>query len=236
MTGTSRDFVNWTDPVLLEYPGVLNEHLYTNAVLPYERAPHILLGFPTRYFPEKGSRVEPVLMASRDGLSFHRWTKAVIPEDAPQDRGGNRSNYMTWGILELPGKPRELSMYASEGYYEGSDSRLRRFSYRADGFVSARGGPKGGSLITEAVAYSGRQLELNFATRPGGSIRVALLNERGRRIEGYTLEDCDPLQGDSLNKTVVWKGKRGVGQALRWGVKIQFEVKKADLYSFRFRE
>ncbi|MDP6935375.1 MAG: hypothetical protein QGG40_20815, partial [Myxococcota bacterium] len=51
---------------------------------------------------------------------------------------------LTWGILELPGKSRELSMYASEGYYEGSDSRLRRFSYRTDGFVSARGGPKGG--------------------------------------------------------------------------------------------
>ena len=117
MTGTSSDFVNWTDPVLLEYPGSLNDHLYTNAVQPYARAPHILLGFPTRYLPEEGSRVEPVLMASHDGRSFHRWPKAVILKDAPQDRGGNRSNYMTWGILSLPGKRKELAMYASEAYY-----------------------------------------------------------------------------------------------------------------------
>ncbi len=234
MTGTSRDFINWTDPVLLEYPGALNEHLYTNAVLPYERAPHMLLGFPTRYLPEEGSRVEPVLMASRDGRRFHRWPKALIPEDAPKDRSGNRSNYMTWGILQLPGKPGELSMYASEGYYEGADSRLRRFSYRVDGFVSARGGSEGGTLITKAVTYSGAQLHLNFATRPGGSIRVALLNERGRKIEGYTLEDCQPLQGDSLERSVLWNGKSGVPSPPRLGVKIQFEIKNGDLYAFRF--
>ena len=236
MTGTSSDFVNWTDPVLLEYPGVLSEHLYTNAVLAYERAPHILLGFPTRYLPEEGSRVEPVLMASRDGGTFRRWPKALIPEDAPEDRDGNRSNYMAWGILELPGKPGELSMYASEAYYEGPDSRLRRFSYRRDGFVSARGGSEGGTLITKAVAFSGKQLDLNFATRPGGSIRVALRTERGREIKGYTLEDCQPLRGDSLEQTVVWKGKQGVDTSPRSGVKIQFEIKNADLYSFRFSQ
>ncbi|MCZ6852869.1 MAG: hypothetical protein O7G86_03015, partial [Gammaproteobacteria bacterium] len=97
MTGTSTDFVNWSEPVLLEFPGAANEHLYTNAVQAYERAPHMLIGFPTRYLPKQESRVEPVFMSSRDGLSFHRWSDAVIPENAPEDRGGNRSNYMTWG-------------------------------------------------------------------------------------------------------------------------------------------
>ena len=236
MTGTSSDFVNWTDPVLLEYPGSLNDHLYTNAVQPYARAPHILLGFPTRYLPEEGSRVEPVLMASHDGRSFHRWPKAVIPKDAPQDRGGNRSNYMTWGILSLPGKRKELAMYASEAYYEGPDSRLRRFSYRVDGFVSARAGSQGGSLITKVLVFSGKRLEVNFTTRPGGSIRVELQNERGRPIKNYTLDDSKPLQGDSLQQTVAWTGGQDVGQTPRMGVKVRFEIKNADLYSFRFRD
>ena len=236
MTGTSSDFVNWTDPVLLEYPGSLDEHLYTNAVQPYPRAPHILLGFPTRYLPEEGSRVEPVLMGSHDGRSFHRWPKAVIPEDAPQDRGGNRSNYMTWGILSLPGKPKELSMYASEAYYEGPDSRLRRFSYRVDGFVSAKAGSGGGNLITKVLVFSGNRLEVNFATRPGGSIRVELQNERGRPIENYSLGDSKPLRGDSLQQTVSWKGRQDVGEAPLKGLKVRFEIKNADLYSFRFRD
>ena len=51
MTGTSDDFLKWTDPVFLEYPGAPSEHLYTNAVLPYPRAPHVLIGFPTRFLP-----------------------------------------------------------------------------------------------------------------------------------------------------------------------------------------
>ncbi len=136
MTGTSSDFVHWSKPVLLRYDDGQNVHLYTNAVQTYPRAPHMLLAFPTRYLPKEGSRVEPVFMTSRDGRNFHRWLEAVVPEDAPQDRGGNRSNYMTWGILKLPGDDRELSVYATEAYYTGPDSRVRRFSYRVDGFVS----------------------------------------------------------------------------------------------------
>ncbi|MBI2477731.1 MAG: hypothetical protein HYV60_03510, partial [Planctomycetia bacterium] len=153
MTGTSSDYVNWTEPVLLNYGDAPNQHLYTNAVQPYDRAPHILLGFPTRYLPAEGQRVEPTFMASHDGLNFKRWLDPVIPEDAPQDRGGNRSNYMTWGLVQLPGNDKEYSVYATEAYYTGPDSRVRRFTYRVDGFVSLRGGGQGGSLVTKPLVF-----------------------------------------------------------------------------------
>ena len=39
MTATSTDFVNWSQPVFLEYGNAPREHLYTNAVRPYFRAP-----------------------------------------------------------------------------------------------------------------------------------------------------------------------------------------------------
>ncbi len=48
---TSKDFVNWTAPVDLELGGKPREHLYTNQLAPYPRAPHIYLGLPTRYLP-----------------------------------------------------------------------------------------------------------------------------------------------------------------------------------------
>ena len=105
MMGTSKDFLHWSEPVLLDYGDAPNEHLYTNAVQPYDRAPHILLGFPTRYLPKEASRVEPVLMTSRDGKNFHRWPTAVVPEGAPEDRSGNRSNYMTWGTGQTSRQP-----------------------------------------------------------------------------------------------------------------------------------
>ncbi len=68
----STDYVNWTDPVPLEYPGSPAQQLYTNAIRLYPGADHIRIGFPTRYLPKEGQRVEPLFMSSRDGMSFNR--------------------------------------------------------------------------------------------------------------------------------------------------------------------
>lgn len=38
-----------------------------------------------------------------------------------------------------------------------------------------------------------------------GSIRVELLNSRGRRLRGFSADECSPLSGDSLVHTVNWK-------------------------------
>lgn len=233
MTGTSQDFVHWTDPVLLDYGNVPNQHLYTNAVQSYDHAPQILIGFPTRYLPDEGQRVEPTLMASRDGVHFKRWLDAIIPEEAPEDRGGNRSNYMTWGLLELPTKPNELSVYASEAYYTGPDSRLRRFTYRRDGFVSFRASAEGGTLVTRPVIFSGNHLRLNFATKQTGIVRAELQDTNGKPFKGFTLADCQSMSGDSIETAASWKND-DVSRLAGKVVRVKFEVKNADLYSFRF--
>jgi hypothetical protein len=38
---TSDDFLNWTEPVPMDFGGTPPEHLYTNSTTPYFRAPHI---------------------------------------------------------------------------------------------------------------------------------------------------------------------------------------------------
>ena len=235
MTGTSRDFINWTDPVLLNYGDAPKQHLYTNAIQSYDRAPHILLGFPTRYLPDQRQRVEPTFMASRDGKHFKRWPDAIIPEDAPADRGGNRSNYMTWGLVELPGKPNELSVYATEAYYTGPDSRVRRFTYRKDGFVSLRGEATGGLLRTKPLLFSGNQLILNVVAEEMGTVRVELQDaETERPIEGFSLAECEPLQGDAIEMAVSWKGG-ALSEIAGKAVRVRLEVKQADVFAFRFR-
>ena len=233
MTGTSSDYVNWTEPVLLDYGDAPNQHLYTNAVQQYDRAPHILLGFPTRYLPKEGQRVEPTLMASHDGLNFKRWLDPVIPEDAPEDRGGNRSNYMTWGLVQLPGNDKEYSVYATEAYYTGPDSRVRRFTYRVDGFVSLRGAAKGGTLLTKPLVFSGDEMQINFATNRSGSVRVAVEDEQGQPLAGFSLNDCQTLRGDSIQQTVRWSGGN-LSSVAGKPVRIRFEVSDADIYSFKF--
>ncbi|MFO8013277.1 MAG: hypothetical protein R6X20_08235 [Phycisphaerae bacterium] len=236
MTGTSRDYVHWTRPVLLTYPGAPAEHLYTNAVMPYPRAPHILIGFPTRYLPKEGQRVEPTFMASRDGRTFRRWLDAVIPESAPKDRGGNRSNYMAWGLVELPGRPDRYSVYATEAYYRGPDSRLRRFEYRKDGFVSVRAGAAGGELVTRPIVLreAAERLVLNFETAEGGSVRVGLETADGKPIPGYELASCLPLTGDSIRRNMKWKAGADVSPLKGNVVRLRFQLQNADLYSLQF--
>ena len=240
MTGTSSDFINWSEPVLLKYQeGIPMQHLYTNAVQPYGRAPHLLIGFPTRYLPDEGQRVEPTLMASRDGLHFHRWLEPVVPESAPKDRGGNRSNYMTWGLVEIPGRPLHLSVYATEAYYTGPDSRVRRFEYRKDGFVSIRAGANVGELITKPFALGNlaERLTLNYQTHKGGAIRVAIEQPNGQAIGGYTLAACKRLKGDSLQQDVAWQTGGDISHLRRKYpvARLRFELKDAELYSLQFQ-
>jgi len=233
-TATSDDFLNWSDPDWLDYPpGTPSEHLYTNAVLPYERAPHLLLGFPTRYYPST-QQVEPILMSSRDGQTFQRWNEALIPITAPEDRDGNRSNYMAWGLVQLPHSDRELSVYATEAYYEGPDSRIRRFTYRVDGFVSAGATGGVGQLLTKPPLFEGDRLQVNFATFGQGTLRAELQDAAGNPIPGFTLADSQALSGDEIEQVLSWSGDTNVGQLAGTPVRILFELHDADLYSFHF--
>lgn len=235
MTCTSPDFVNWTKPALLKYSaGTPKEHLYTNAIRPYDRAPHLRVGFPTRYKPQ-GSQVAPVFMSSRDGLNFHRWADAVIPMSAPKDRDGNRSNYMASGLVRLPGNDREYAVYGTEAYYTGPDSRLRRFMYRFDGFVSVRGGASGGSLVTKPLKFQGKRLVLNLAVREGSRVRVELQTADGKPLPGFTLSQSKSLTGDEIEMAAEWSDGADVGTLAGKPVRVLFDLKDADLYSIRFR-
>lgn len=229
MTGTSDDFLKWTEPTFLDYPDAVPEHLYTNAVLPCPKAPHILVGFPTRFLPAT-EQTEPVFMASRDGQTFRRYPDAVIPPTAPADRAGNRSNYMAWGVLELPGKPDELSVYAKEAYYTGPGSRLRRFVFRADGFAALHAGPDGGEVITRPVRFKGSKLVLNYRTTAKGEVRVELLDPDGKPLPGYSAS----LTGDRVSGVVPWEKAADLSAIAGKSVRLRLVLKVADVFSFRF--
>ncbi len=147
-TSTSPDFVHWTSGVWLDYSPGRSGELYTNQVVPYFRAPHLFLGFPTRYVdrgwtpsheylpqlehrrvrsgpsPREGSAVtEGLLMASHDGVRFTMWPEAFLrPGLRTRDSWFYGDNYQTWGLVEtqsaIPDAPPELSLYASEHYHQ----------------------------------------------------------------------------------------------------------------------
>lgn len=230
MTSTSQDFLTWTQPEFLDYGDAPSEHLYTNAIRPYFRAPHLFIGFPTRFQPMT-QQVEPIFMSSRDGRHFRRGSEALIPITAPQDRDGNRSNYMVHGLLQLPGQDRELSVFGTEAYYTGPGSRVRRFVFRTDGFTSIHAPSAGGALLTKPITFAGSKLSLNIGSR--GPTRVELQDAAGKPIAGFTRDDCTPIQGDFIDHRVAWKGG-DLSSLAGKPVKVLFELSDADLFAFQF--
>lgn len=245
----SDDFVNWTKPVPLQFPGDIDREMYTNAIFPYERAPHILLGFPTALDDVFAvDQVYPIFMSSRDGgASFLRHGEPLIPCEAPRERDGDRSNYMARGLIR--GNEREYFVYATEGYgYEESDSpegwrkseppsaRLRRFVYRVDGFRSARAGLSGGEVVTKPITFQGDELRLNYIAWPlySGELRVEIQDADGKPLEGLNLDDCEPLHGDQIAQAVKWRSGVTPGSYANRPVRIRFQLRDADLFSFQF--
>ncbi len=232
MTGVSADFLHWSDPVFLDYPDARPEHLYTNAIRPYPGAPHILIGFPTRFLPA-AQQTEPTLMVSRDGQSFRRYREAVIPTTAPADRAGNRSNYMAWGLVQLAAD-KEWSVYAKEAYYTGRGSRLRRFTYRPDGLVALTAGDEGGEAITRPLTFEGQKLVVNYRTAGKGTLRVELLNADGQPLPGFSAAESQELRGDELAASVEWVTAGELKSLAERPLRLRFVLQAAELYSFRF--
>ncbi|MHB9028764.1 MAG: hypothetical protein ACYC9O_08345 [Candidatus Latescibacterota bacterium] len=265
-TAISKDFLHWTNEEWLSYPGSPEEQLYTNQILPYYRAPHIYLGFPTRYverewngafdsLPDREQRTiraavnqrfgsgltDALFMWSRDGRAFTRWKTAFLtPGEHGTDNWMYGDCYLSWQFLETTslygGNPPELSFYSTESLWTGTESHQRRYTIRVDGFVSIDASNKGGEFITKPLVFTGDQLSLNFATSAAGCIKVEIQDAKGNPISGYCLNECLELFGDDHNRIVRWKNGATVGNLSGKPVKLRFFLKEAEIYSFVFGE
>ncbi|MCB1078765.1 MAG: hypothetical protein KDM64_13175 [Verrucomicrobiae bacterium] len=265
-TAVSKDLVHWEPWKDLTYVDSPKEELYTNGVKPYSRAPHLLIGFPTRYIdrgwsdsmralPELAARedrakasqrygtaiTEGLMMASRDGVIFKRWNEAFLRPGIERDGTWHYGHqYLAWHPVEtrstLEGAPNELSFYATESYWTGKSSVLRRYALRLDGFVSANAPLSGGELITKPVRFSGKRLALNFSSSAAGGIRVEIQDESGKPLPGFALDDCPEVFGDSLERTVAWKSGADLSALAGKTVRLRFALRDADLFAYRFAE
>ena len=268
MTATSSDFLRWSEPVWLAYsperwirfsskptrfsPFV---QLYTNQIQPYHRAPHIYLGFPTRYVAGRAKLTdlnrklaESVeyfgvdytdggFMSSRDGRRFQFWDEAFIrPGNPARNRWVYGDNFQSLGVVETQsttaGAANELSLYVNEGLWR--QCKLRRYTLRLDGFVSASAPLSGGEVITRPITMRGRQLALNFVTSVAGSIRIEIQTPDGEPIEGHSLADCQEMFGNATERVVQWKRGSDVSPLTGRPLRLRIVLKDADLYAFQF--
>ncbi len=263
-TATSPDLRVWSEAVSLSFPGAPAEHLYTNNILPYYRAPHLRLGFPGRYVerpwspaiealpelehrrlrakarPRYGSAVtDTVFMSGRTPETFQRRGEAFIrPGCRATGSWAYGDTFLAWGMAEtasdLDAATPELSFYATEGYWRGEGSSIRRHTLRLDGFVSLNAPLGGGVVVTKPCVFQGGSLSLNLSTSAAGAVRVELQDEAGAPLPGFARDDCWECVGDTPCHTVRWKGGADVGALAGRPVRLRFEICDADLYALRF--
>lgn len=250
---TSDDFIHWSPPVPHQYEeNAPVEQFYTNATVAIPGAEHILLSFPMRYVAERTTPLDDisamdypgngqpgmagitdaVMMSSRDGVHWQRpFPEAWLRPGLDERNWTHRNTTPAIGILPL--RETEWSMYVSE-HYGWPDNRLRRLSLRPWGLGSIHADYRGGGVITRPLSFDGAELRLNFSTSAVGSVRVELQDAAGQAIPGYTLDEMLPIYGDQLDRPVAWKNGSRVDALAGQPVRLRFELKDADVFSFRF--
>lgn len=246
---TSDDFVNWSPFVPLDLGGAPADHLYTNQLHPYFRAPHIYVGIAARFNPgrqvltadeARQTGVHPkyfqdtsdsVLLSTRGGATISRYFReSFLRPGYGLNHWVSRDNYPCLNIVETA--EGEMSFYVNRHYGQPS-AHLQRYTLRTDGLASLHAGWRGGELLTKPFTFAGRRLEINFATSAYGGVRVQLLNDDETAIPGFGLDDCREMIGDRLAQQVQWKGG-DPGALAGKPVRMLIALKDADVYSFRF--
>ncbi|MEE9432232.1 MAG: hypothetical protein V3V16_14375 [Melioribacteraceae bacterium] len=248
---TSKDFINWTKPVKMDFGESPIEHLYTNQTAPYYRAPHIYISVAARFLPNRQVltneqalelNVNPkyfkdcsdaILMTSRGGNKYDRtFMDGFIRPGIGLQNWVSRSNYPALNIVQT--SPTEMSIYVNQDYAQPT-AHIRRYALRLDGFISVHSSYKEGEMITKPFYFTGNHLVLNFSTSAAGFIKVEILDKDGRKIKGFELENSKEIIGNEIEKVVMWKGNANLNKLSSKPISLRFLMKDADLYSIRFK-
>ena len=256
---TSKDFLNWSSPEMMEYRGfdgnpVAVEQIYESNTYPYFRAPQIYIAVAARFMegrkgltPEQARAIkrdpennwlvddtsDVVLMSSRGGKWFDRtFMESYIRPGIGIQNWVSRSNYPAVNVVQTG--PHEMSIYLAR--HNGQPTmRMSRYSLRLDGFVSVAAPYKGGQMTTKPFTFTGKELSLNFSTSAAGSMKVEIQSADRTPIPGYTIKDCGQILGDEIERVVKWKAGTDVSALAGKPIRLRFVMKDADLYSIRFK-
>jgi len=235
----SDDLVHWTRPTPTFMARRSETQIYGHWGSAYQG---MYLGLRWVFVPARSRRhatyVE--LDCSRDGRI---WTR--VGAGQPFMRFNDRHD--TWdasimrpvSLLEVGdevwiyyfGAPTEIEM-ANQDLPAGhrTDYALGLATLKRDRFASINGGAQPGVLTTRPLTFTGGSLRVNAQMADKGRLRVAIVTEDNRPIDGYGFDDCRGLTGDGTSLAVTWKSGPRLPNAVR--PRLKFELTEAKLFSF----
>ncbi|MBQ9132287.1 MAG: hypothetical protein IJX62_07445 [Clostridia bacterium] len=256
---TSKDFKNWSRQQRLQYSDGMDYQLYTNNIFPYERAPHILVGFPTRYVGKKewtdnmeqlksaslkkwlikndcsGPRAglaitDSVFMCSRDGVNFSRFNEAFL-SCGPEEENNwvYGDNYFAYNMIDSGRDTYYMYCMENRRSYE-LDKSLYRYEIRKDGFACYMADGEEKVLVTKPLVFDGKDLHLNFSTSAFGYIYIDVLNEKGEKIS----EDSFEIFGNTIDRKIPFADGASFEEFAGKPVRLRFRMRDAKLFSLKF--
>ncbi len=117
----------------------------------------------------------------------------------------------------------------SKGMYSGASIGMA--TLRRHGFASMETTGKKGTLLTRPVVFSGRHLFVNV-NNPNGELRVEVLDENGKKINGFSAADCVAVAANSTIQKISWKANTDLSSLAGKTVRLRFHLTNGKIYSF----
>lgn len=235
--------------------------LYTSVAMRYPYAPHIYVAFPAVFLnfraPEWKERAvsssdgtfDVQLATSIDGITWKRWHQPYV-SGGLQDGLDLRLVSMGTGMVRrgnlllqyfvgwphthgLPGVwDRDPATRAP--WLKKDLGGIYCATQRLDGFVSMDAGDESGTITTVPLVFKGDRLLLNLHVAGTGIAKVAILDQKGDALPGFSTDDCSAMNEDAVNLEVHWKEGVSLSALAGKPVRLQFMLRNAKLYAFQF--
>ena len=222
----------------------------------YDRAPHILIGMPTRYcerkqwtenfaqmpraeyrkqkieegVPREGLAItDCIFMWSRDGLNWDRYLESFMtPRYEAEHNWVYGDCYPSYGYIDTGDE--NISFYTIENVCVPGTRPLMRHVIRKDGFGCYWSGGKEEVLVTKPIIFEGSKLHLNFAGSAFGHLYVEVLTADGETSLGKSFE----IFGDNIDRVVTLEDGTDFSQFAGKPIRLKFTMLDTKLYSLKF--
>jgi len=236
-----------------------NVHLYTSCVVRYPWALDACFAFPAAYFHFKGPALkaraldgndgtfDAQLAVSRDGVRWERFREPWIEPDyrdgvalqlvsmsAGMIRRGREIHQFFVGWPYTHNRPVEWDRdpESRAEWIKKDLGGIYRATTRVDGFVARKAGNEEGILTTRLLEFGAKTgLRLNIDASGTCYATVALLDEAGDPIPGFTHEDCELIHADEIDFPVRWKSADSIPPGTR---RLEVRMRNVRIWAIEF--
>ena len=252
---TSDDFIRWTPTQLMLAPDENDRMDFQYYQMTAAQDGDVYIGF-MHMLQTRDQSFDIYLLTSRDGFHWN-WVDRDRPFMKRGPRGAYDFGYLTpSGPIVHDGKIWiYYGAYADAHSYEIPNYGTKGMSIAldtlpADRYMGLLAGPDLATVVTRPLAFTGSKLKVDVdASLPDSysrdnskrhfdemDLRVALLDQWGGAIEGFSISQCRMLT-ESGAQDVFWEPSGpDLSRLSGKSVRIRFEFRNATVYGFQFAQ